>query len=250
MKHILLITLSILMIGTLHSQDISSQFTTSHYSSKLIIKSEIETDFDYCIDGTIMLYHPDTGELIEERGYNGAKMDGYNIDLYKFSPNGRKVSFNIYLANCSDDYVRLITSDGYETIKTPSGNEKSKLSSANRITLALSPGVQSYYDRIMTATRKREAKEKAELELMERNKKQVINVGDVCYVCNFGTTCEAIVREIASSKVRVEFIEQCHAYDPPRISSIYYLNAGKQKWIDKQFIHKEKVECYKYKSAF
>jgi len=250
MTKLILLILSFCSASYSFAQEAIPKFTTSNFSSDLILKSDFETDFDYCAEGKIVFYDSGTGEKLLERYYHGGKLDNFRINMFKVSPKGKQISFNIFLENCSDEYVRIITSKGYETITTDVENGFSKLTMDNMITIDLAPEVISYHDDIMEGRKKDEAKKQAEHDMMERNKNQLISSGEVAYVCNCKSTCEVIVREVTGTQVNVEFIEKCNATRPPRLSSVYYINPGNQRWVDKQFLHKEKVNCYTLKSAF
>lgn len=93
----------------------------------------------------------------------------------------------------------------------------------------------------------REAEKKRQKEEEKRRKLALQNVfpakGKTGYICNYGTACQVLIKDVAGGKVKVEILEKCWPRSMNTMNISKALDAGNVQWFNKSRIYKQKKKC-------
>lgn len=93
-----------------------------------------------------------------------------------------------------------------------------------------------------------EAEKKQQEEEEKRKKLALQNAfpakGKTGYICNYGTACQVLIKDVAGGKVKVEILEKCWPRSMNTMNLSKALDAGNIQWFNKSRIYKQKKRCY------
>lgn len=104
-------------------------------------------------------------------------------------------------------------------------------------------GVAAYWEeeRKRAAAQKKKAEE--ERQRKERLQKQFPAKGKTGYICNHGTLCQVLIREVAGSKVKIEVLEKCWPRNMNMVNLSKALDAGNVLWLEKYRVYSDTKRC-------
>lgn len=248
MKNILITSfLYISLFGNILAQSISSNFSTDFGGTSVNLLSEIKLDCEYCLGGRIYIFNS-TGELIYKPKVNSYSLEKVNIPMAQMLKLDKTMSFNIVLSDCNDNKNRGIDASGVH-IRSSQDTKKYE-SNDSAITITLDSETQTFLEEMSAKLKEGDERKAKEEQALIDNEKRSIKVGDLLYICNGGTPCEVIAREVTPTKIKVEFISKCWPEHTGRISRWTHISQGHERWLEKKYIYgKEKVKCYGKQSA-
>lgn len=93
----------------------------------------------------------------------------------------------------------------------------------------------------------REAEQKKK-EAAERKRKEALKnrfpaKGKIGYICNHGTLCQVLIKDVAGDKVKVEVLEKCWPRNMTTANLSKALDAGNVCWLGKYRISRKKGDC-------
>lgn len=93
-----------------------------------------------------------------------------------------------------------------------------------------------------------EAEKKKQAEVEKRKKLALKNAfptkGKIGYICNYGTDCQVLIKEVAGGKVKIEVLEKCWPKSMNTANLSKALDPGNVRWLNKSRVRKNRGTCY------
>ena len=68
--------------------------------------------------------------------------------------------------------------------------------------------------------------------------------GKTGYICNYGTACQVLIKEVAGGKVKIEVLEKCWPKSMNTANLSKALDPGNVRWLNKSRVRKNRGTCY------